>query len=53
MSKLGKKEAKVKDPVRFPKVIEPYEEKAYKEGKQILGKMLVDLTKAMVKEVKK
>jgi len=53
MSKLGKKEAKVKDPVRFPKVIEPYEEKAYKEGKQIIGKMMVDLTKSMVKEVKK
>ena len=52
MSNLGKKKPQVKDPVRYPKVIEPYEEKAYKEGKEVIGKMLVDLTKVMVKEIK-
>jgi len=47
-----KKKAKVIDPPRFPKVINGYENKAKLQGKEIIYKTLVDLTKAMVREVK-
>lgn len=47
-----KKNPQVKDPVRFPKVINPLENEFKKSFAIEMNKMLVDLTKKMV-ELKK
>jgi hypothetical protein len=39
---------KVKDPVRYPKIINPYEEKMRTSFKKVADHLLQDLTKMMV-----
>jgi hypothetical protein len=46
-------EKKMKDPVRYPKVINGYENLAKKNYSITLNKMTADLVKVMVEQVKK
>ena len=48
-----KRPSVVKDPPRFPKVINPIEKEAKDLFSFSLNKTLIDLTKEMVKQVKK
>ena len=49
---MKRKESKMIDPPRFPKIINPIENKAKKEFSIMLDNMIKELTISMVKESK-
>jgi len=53
LKRVVKNKREVKDPPRYPKVISGYEGEAMQLGKEFINRTLTDLTKEMVKQVKK